>query len=68
MSTHKIEVLFCTDGIFPHAVGGMQRHSSLLIEELAATGAVELIVVHPHEGKQLFNDPGIKEIIAAPGK
>ena len=59
----KIPVLFCTDGIFPHAVGGMQRHSRLLVEELAQTGMVDLVVVHPHEGVQVF-DParGIREI------
>ena len=37
-----IPVIFCTDGIFPHTVGGMQRHSRLLVEALARTGAVAL--------------------------
>lgn len=40
-------VIFCTDGIYPHAVGGMQRHSRLLIEELLNQG-VKLVVIHPH--------------------
>jgi glycosyltransferase involved in cell wall biosynthesis len=44
MATARIPVVFCTDGIFPHSVGGMQRHSRLLIEALAATGEVELTV------------------------
>ena len=58
----KLEVLFITDGIFPHAIGGMQRHSALLIEALAKTGEVDLIVVHPHS-KQVFDAAlGIREI------
>lgn len=61
MSARK-QVVICTDGIFPHAVGGMQRHSSLLIEELARAGNYSVIVIHPHK-VQVF-DPalGIKEI------
>jgi hypothetical protein len=51
----KIQLLFVTDGIFPHAIGGMQRHSALLIDALAKTGEVEIIVVHPHQDK-IFND------------
>lgn len=61
-----IRVVLCTDGIFPDAMGGMQRHSRLLAEHLARTGAVDLTVLHPH-GKQVF-DPalGIKEVMIAP--
>ncbi len=68
MSVKKTEVLFCTDGIFPHAIGGMQRHSRLLIEELASTGRVNLKVIHPHEGINVFNNPSIQEIVVVPGK
>jgi glycosyltransferase involved in cell wall biosynthesis len=50
-----LKVVFCTDGIFPHQIGGMQRHSRLLLESLAAFD-VELTVIHPHEGVQVFND------------
>lgn len=50
----KQKVIFVTDGIFPHSVGGMQRHSRLLIEALAKTGDCDLLVVHPHEGKKIF--------------
>lgn len=60
------EILFCTDGIFPHAVGGMQRHSRLLIEELASRANLQLIVVHPHVGTSVFNNPAIREIAIAP--
>ncbi|MEM7367606.1 MAG: glycosyltransferase family 4 protein [Bacteroidota bacterium] len=57
------KVLFCTDGIFPHSVGGIQRHSQLLIEALAKRGNVEITVVHPHSAHALFSAyPEIKEI------
>lgn len=32
----------------------MQRHSRLLVEALARTGEVELTVLHPHEGVEVF--------------
>ncbi len=66
MSSEKVEVLFCTDGIFPNAVGGMQRHSRLLIEKLAAMENIDLKVIHPHEGVNMFNNPKIKEIVLVP--
>lgn len=58
-----LNIAFVTDGIFPHTVGGMQRHSRMLCEELARTGAVKLTVIHPHKGTQVF-DPalGITEL------
>jgi glycosyltransferase involved in cell wall biosynthesis len=56
------QLLFITDGIFPHAVGGMQRHSFLLIEELAKTNEIDLIVVHPHSKVVFRPELGIKEI------
>ena len=68
MSSKKLQVLFCTDGIFPHAVGGMQRHSLLLAEQLASNNDIDLIVVHPHEGIDVFKNPAISEIIATPAK
>ena len=61
MSARK-QVVFCTDGIFPHAVGGMQRHSSLLIEELAKSGKFSLVAIHPHKEKVFNPSLGIKEI------
>jgi glycosyltransferase involved in cell wall biosynthesis len=68
MSGKKTEVLFCTDGIFPHAVGGMQRHSRLLVEALAGMEDLDLKVIHPHEGIKVFNNPSITEIVAIPDK
>ena len=62
MSAKKTKVLFCTDGIFPHAIGGMQRHSALLAEALAATGKIDLIIVHPHKEKIFTAIPSITEL------
>lgn len=59
---NNTKVVFCTDGIFPHAVGGMQRHSKLLIEELARQDAIELVVIHPHVGEKVFDD-AVNEIV-----
>jgi len=62
----KIRVTFCTDGVFPHTVGGMQRHSRLLVEELARRSDVELEVIHPH-AKGIFDSSlGVKELIVPP--
>jgi glycosyltransferase involved in cell wall biosynthesis len=57
----KLGVVFCTDGIFPHQIGGMQRHSRLLIEELSNYD-IDLIVIHPHKETTIFQDKkNIKE-------
>ncbi len=58
----KQRLLFCTDGIFPHAIGGMQRHSSLLLEELARMQTHEITVVHPHKERVFDASLGIREI------
>lgn len=66
-----LKLIFCTDGIFPHMVGGMQRHSRLLVEALARTGAVDLTVIHPHQDVTPFPDyPQVKTIAlqGLPGK
>ena len=46
-----MRIAITTDGIFPHSVGGMQRHSKFLIEGLARQygGEAELHVLHPHD-------------------
>lgn len=62
MSPAKIQVIFATDGIFPHAIGGMQRHSRLLIEALAESGEVDLTVIHPHDKKVFGDIPNVHEI------
>ena len=48
MSKDRIRVALCTDGVYPQAMGGMQRHSRLLAEHLARSGKVDLTVLHPH--------------------
>lgn len=65
----RLKILFCTNGIFPSKVGGMQKHSRLLIETLAARGNVDLVVVHPHHNQTLFPDnQRIREYAIAPPK
>lgn len=41
-----MRVALVTDGLFPHAIGGIQRHSRFLALELARLG-VDLTVYHP---------------------
>lgn len=61
-----MHVVICTDGVFPDAMGGMQRHSRLLAEHLVRSGSLRITVIHPH-GKQVF-DPalGINEVFVEP--
>jgi glycosyltransferase involved in cell wall biosynthesis len=61
-----IRVIFCTDGIFPLEVGGMQRHSALLIDALAKLPEIELIVIHPHDQKLFAHLPSVTEISVSP--
>lgn len=55
MLQNNKHVIFCTSGIFPESVGGIQRHSKLLIEELAKTKTLQLTVIHPHTSKRMFD-------------
>ena len=62
MSRPRQQLLFVTDGIFPHAIGGMQRHSACLIEALAKQDLLDITVIHPHD-KQVFETSlGVKEV------
>ena len=61
-----LHVALCTDGVFPQAMGGMQRHSRLLAEHLAATGRVKLTVLHPHPAGLFDPKLGIHEVAIAP--
>ena len=54
------QIVFCTDGIFPYLVGGMQRHSRLLIEELSKRSSLIIHVIHPHP-EIIFNKSNIIE-------
>ncbi len=61
-----MHVAICTDGVFPHAVGGMQRHSRLLAQELAVLPDVRLTVIHPHATPVFLPSLGIEEISIDP--
>ena len=62
MRTH---IALCTDGVFPFALGGMQRHSRLLAEHLAKSGRVKLTVIHPHNVQVFDAALGITEVRVA---
>lgn len=62
MTKRKPHILFCTDGIFPHSIGGMQRHSLLLLEEMIKYNRADITVVHPHADKVLTHLPSVNEI------
>lgn len=57
-----MHVALCTDGVFPQAMGGMQRHSRLLAEHLARSGKVKLTVLHPHPMGIFDPALGIQEV------
>jgi glycosyltransferase involved in cell wall biosynthesis len=61
-----LRVVLCTDGVFPHALGGMQRHSRLLAEHLARTPGIEITVLHPHDVQVFAPASGIHEAHVAP--
>lgn len=61
-----LHVVICTDGVFPHALGGMQRHSRLLAEHLAASGTLRLTVIHPHQVPVFDPASGIEEVSVQP--
>ncbi|MBK7130634.1 MAG: glycosyltransferase family 4 protein [Crocinitomicaceae bacterium] len=54
-----MKVLFLTDGIFPFVLGGMQKHSAILIKLLAERGC-ELTVVHT--GGKDYSESKLQEI------
>jgi len=60
-----IKLCFCTDGIFPESIGGMQRHSLLLINELSKYD-IEIVVFHPHNKNLFQSKQNIKEIFVEP--
>lgn len=57
-----LHIALCTDGIFPLATGGMQRHSRLLAEHLARMEGVTLTVFHPHPVGQFAAMPEVREV------
>lgn len=61
-----LRIALCTDGVFPLAMGGMQRHSRLLAEHLANDPGIRLTVIHPHAERVFHPDLGIEEVRIAP--
>lgn len=59
---HKLPVAICTDAVFPHAVGGIQRHTRLLVEHLARYDDLGITVLHRHPEKVFADCPGVNEI------
>lgn len=60
-----LHLVLCTDGVFPYAMGGMQRHSRLLAEHLVKSGKVRLTVIHPHNERVFDAALGITEVRVA---
>ena len=48
-----MRVAFITDGLHPYVMGGMQRHSSMLVQHLATQG-VELVVFHTAHSESMI--------------
>jgi glycosyltransferase involved in cell wall biosynthesis len=63
-----MQVVVCSDGVFPAELGGIQRHTRLLVEHVARRHQdVELIVVHPHEGSRFFEGlANVREVTVSP--
>ncbi|MEZ5068722.1 MAG: hypothetical protein R2847_09625 [Bacteroidia bacterium] len=55
----RLQVVFCTDGVYPQLVGGIQKHTRLLVEELARTNELDIVVIHQHHEANVF-DPSLK--------
>lgn len=56
---------FCTDGLYPFALGGMQKHARLLIDQLAKNSDLKIIVLHPHSEK-IFAQQNVSEVHISP--
>ena len=61
MFLYYMKIAFITDGLHPYVMGGMQRHSTMLAQHLAAHG-VELVVFHT-----AHSEAGIKAAKALDG-
>lgn len=58
-----IRVAFATDGIFPYALGGIQKYSYELINKLAQYQEFEITVFHPHHERVFQPSPNLTEVI-----
>jgi glycosyltransferase involved in cell wall biosynthesis len=63
-----MHVAICSDGVFPEAIGGMERHTRLLTETMARLRPdVQITVIHTHPGKTMFAGiPNVDERTIAP--
>jgi glycosyltransferase involved in cell wall biosynthesis len=63
-----MRVAICSDGVFPDSVGGMQRHTRMLVESLSRRHPdLDIAVLHTHAGKRLFAAfPNVEEFGIAP--
>jgi glycosyltransferase involved in cell wall biosynthesis len=63
-----MHVAICSDGVFPEAIGGMQRHTRLLVETMARCHPeMHLTVIHTHPGCELFQGlSNVAEVAVAP--
>lgn len=52
-----MKILLLTDGLFPFQIGGMQKHSSILVKELTKR-SIPLTVIHP--GGANFNESNLE--------
>lgn len=64
-NTKPLSVAICTSGVFPHAVGGSQRHTTLLVQHLARYPELRLMVLHPH-GERVFPELSNVEEVRVP--
>lgn len=63
-----MHVAICADGIYPVEVGGMQRHTRLLVEHIARRHPeVRVTVIHSHPDQRFFGGfPSVSEVPVAP--
>jgi glycosyltransferase involved in cell wall biosynthesis len=63
-----MHVAICSDGVFPASMGGIERHTRLLVESLAARHReLRLTVIHTHPGTRFFESfESVAEIAVDP--
>jgi len=63
-----MHVAICSDGVFPASMGGIERHTRLLVENVATRHPdVRLTVIHTHPGTRFFEQfANVTEIAVAP--
>lgn len=63
-----MRVAVCSDGVFPEEIGGIQRHTRLLVETLAANyPELSITILHTHPDRRLFGaHSNVTEVAVAP--